>query len=90
MCENINIKWYDKISYFYDFITLLFYRSARIKLINSLSIKENDRILIIIVNCVAKAEITRDAEFYAKGLVTDYKPIDKFFFQSIYVSRGTK
>ncbi len=47
MYDNINMKWYDKISYFYDFFTSLFYRSARIKLTDSLNINENDRILIV-------------------------------------------
>ncbi len=201
------MQWYDKISYFYDFSTSLFYRTARTKLINSLNINENDRILIIacgtgqsftliqeklrgtgeiiavdssqgmleqarrkardnhwkniqfiqmdarelskgyfdekgihsqfevvlgelafsvipewkeimknsvtllknggklglldwyrpkndvitkIVNYFANAETTRDTESYAKSLVTEYKPIDKFFFQSVYIGKGIK
>jgi ubiquinone/menaquinone biosynthesis C-methylase UbiE len=43
----MSLKWYDKISYYYDFVTLCFYRNARKKLINSINIKENDNILII-------------------------------------------
>ncbi len=201
------MKWYDKISYFYDFITSLFYRSARIKLIDSLNINENDRILIVacgtgqsftliqdklrgtgeiiavdssqgmleqarkkvrknqwknihliqidarelskeyfnkkgihsqfevvlaelafsvipewkkimknsvtllksggriglldwyrpkndvvtkMINYFANAEITRDTESYSKSLVSEYKLIYKFFFQSVYVGKGIK
>jgi ubiquinone/menaquinone biosynthesis C-methylase UbiE len=41
------MKWYDKILYYYDFGTSHFYRNARKKLVNSISIKESDKILII-------------------------------------------
>ena len=201
------MQWYDKISNYYDFVTSFFYHSARIKLINSLNIDENDRILVVacgtgqsftliqeklrgsgeiiavdssyemleyarrkvrnnhweniqliqmdarelskeyfiekgiqdqfevvlgelafsvipewekimknsvallknggkiglldwyrpkndvmtkMVNYFANSEITRDTESYAKSLVAEYKPIYKFFFQSVYVGKGIK
>ncbi len=41
------MKWYDKIAKFYDFFTSLVYKKARKKLIESLEIKEGNRILVI-------------------------------------------
>ena len=41
------MKWYDKIAKLYDFFTAWFYKKARMKLIENLGIKKNDRVLII-------------------------------------------
>ena len=41
------MKWYDKIAKLYDFFTDWFYKKSRMKLIENLEIKKNDRVLII-------------------------------------------
>ena len=41
------MKWYDRISFIYDYVTQSFYSNARSKLIDSLSINEGDNILVI-------------------------------------------
>ena len=41
------VKWYDKISSFYDFFTAGLYQKARQKLIEDLDIKKGDRVLVI-------------------------------------------
>jgi len=41
------MKWYDKIAKLYDFFTARFYKKAKMKLIENLGIKKNDRVLII-------------------------------------------
>jgi len=47
-------------------------------------------VLTKIINYFANAETTRETESYAKSLVSEYKPIYKFFFQNVYVSKGIK
>jgi ubiquinone/menaquinone biosynthesis C-methylase UbiE len=41
------MKWYDKIAKFYDIFTVFLYKKARMKLIEKLEIKKDDRVLII-------------------------------------------
>ncbi len=50
---------------------------------------KND-VMTKMINYFANADITRDTESYAKSLVSEYKPIYKFFFQSVYVGKGIK
>jgi ubiquinone/menaquinone biosynthesis C-methylase UbiE len=52
--------------------------------------RPSDDMIACIVNWCAESDISRDIESYAQQLLSEYRTVDRFFFDSVYVGRGVK
>ena len=87
------MNWYDKIAIVYDFFTFWIYKKSRIKLIESLEIKEGDRVLIIACGTGQNFKLIQEkignkgeiiAIDYSKGMLkVAQKKIDKNNWKNI-------